>query len=84
MIGDTLFDCGESLDWYLSRYEWPAHVADRVQRLREEIRSVQKWIDDGGAEGFGIVAVRESPVDGGLSIAEWLANAARSAPHRHR
>ena len=55
MIGDTLFDCGQSLDHYLTNYEWPKEVADRVQRLRDQIRDAQEWIDAGQFEVLGNV-----------------------------
>jgi len=55
MIGDTLFDCGESLDHYLVNYQWPDEVKARVRRLREDIREVQQWLDAGPFENVGNV-----------------------------
>jgi hypothetical protein len=60
MIGDALFDCGESLDHYLTNFEWPAEVADRIQRLREQIRDAQEWIDAGRFEFLGNVRLAGS------------------------
>jgi len=62
MIGDSLFDCGESLDHYLANYEWPEAVATRVRQLREEIREVQQWLDASGREALGSVRLSRQGV----------------------
>ena len=74
MIGDSLFDCGESLDHYLANYEWPDVVAQRVRKLREDIRSVQEWLD--GSQAETLANVKVSPVR------QWLARGAKYPP-RH-
>jgi hypothetical protein len=71
MIGDTLFDCGESLDRYLADYEWPEEVEARVRQLREEIRKVQRWIDAGPSELVGYVRLRNARP----SFIKWMEQA---------
>lgn len=61
MIGDTLFDCGKSLDYYLTNYESSEEVAERIRTLREEIRAVQTWIDKSHAELLVNVRLRRAP-----------------------
>jgi hypothetical protein len=79
MIGDTLFDCGESLDHYLANYEFAAEVHARVRKLREEIRAVQQWIDAGQFECVGNVRVKDAAA---ACISQWLASGPEYPP-RH-
>lgn len=69
MIGDTLFDCGESLDHYLRTYEWTPEVEARVRLLREQIRAVQEWLDAGPFELIGNVRVKD---ESATSIPEFV------------
>jgi hypothetical protein len=79
MIGDTLFDCGESLDHYLSTYDWPIEVEARVRALRDEIGEVQRWLDSNTFENVGNVRIRETAA---ASIAQWIASGSKYPP-RH-
>ena len=76
MIGDALFDCGESLDHYLQNYEWPQEVKGRIRRLLNEIRETQRWIDRGE---FELLQNVRPAADG---IASMLANGT-GYPPRH-
>jgi hypothetical protein len=79
MIGDTLFDCGESLDQYLADYEWPDEVRRRVQEVRERIREVQVWIDSGDAECLHNVKLQQPTVP---PFIQWMqANGLGTAKH---
>ncbi len=79
MIGDSLFDCGESLDHYLANYEWPPEVESRVRELREKIREVQLWLDSSTFETIGNVAIKSDAV---ANISQWLASGSTHPP-RH-
>lgn len=74
MIGDTLFDCGEDLDRYLSHYEWPVEVEYRVRRLREEIRYVQRWLDEGSHETFANIRLSNAGRRAAAAIATRYAS----------
>ena len=79
MISDTLFDCGESLDHYLTTYEWSEEIETRVRILREQIREVQRWLDASPFENVGSVQIKETACP---SIAQWLASGS-GYPARH-
>jgi hypothetical protein len=62
MIGDTLFDCGEELDGYLTNYRWPAEVERRVRRVRAEIRELQEWLDRSHHETLANVELSDAGI----------------------
>ena len=72
MIGDTLFDCGESLDRYLADYKWSDEVARRVLELRERIREVQTWIDGSGAELLANLHPLKEPGPPPPAFVRWM------------